>query len=464
MIGIILIFCIYFEHSLSATNTIKRICISGAGIAGLSLACSLLRAKPDGLKEIALIDSRNSINQSSLGGGLQLSSGVSVLEELGLTSEFERVALPMTSITCFNRNQQILFSLDTSLMHSPLHLPRSALSYSIMRDALHSLLFRLLTSDMMNTDIKIRILSNTRLVSFQDHSSGYVTIKVQDRTGCAKELSDFDLVIAADGAKSLVREQLSPDRNQLSLNSRSPSIRIAYLVMGASERRSNAEFEQFMGDGVYSLCSRYGGERGAHQMLAVVYRDHSRLGSKDAEKGEWAESECKTRTLETIVRQLDRGGLSSLRPLQTFMHSDNLDEARAFDLVVEETDWWSSLGSPWSSAGGRVHLIGDAAHPTPPFLGQGANQALLDARQVSRNIAEYNRAICSGNVVSPRIIGLSWRRRLLTWQLSRKARLLGNIETLGGVPGLWAKDAFFRTMSVLGVIQREFVNKALYTE
>jgi salicylate hydroxylase len=44
----------------------------------------------------------------------------------------------------------------------------------------------------------------------------------------------------------------------------------------------------------------------------------------------------------------------------------------------------------WYSKGGRAILIGDAAHPTSPHLGQGANQALEDCYHLARLLPDFS--------------------------------------------------------------------------
>ena len=59
--------------------------------------------------------------------------------------------------------------------------------------------------------------------------------------------------------------------------------------------------------------------------------------------------------------------------------------------AIDQPFKWALLGRPPSTgwARGRVCVLGDAAHPTLPFLAQGANMALEDAAVVGVPSAEW---------------------------------------------------------------------------
>lgn len=58
---------------------------------------------------------------------------------------------------------------------------------------------------------------------------------------------------------------------------------------------------------------------------------------------------------------------------------------------VREVYLWGLFRHPvadrWTDGQGRAALLGDAAHPTLPFMAQGANMALEDAFSLARNLA-----------------------------------------------------------------------------
>jgi salicylate hydroxylase len=57
---------------------------------------------------------------------------------------------------------------------------------------------------------------------------------------------------------------------------------------------------------------------------------------------------------------------------------------RIFDIGVH----YHEILSSWSSSSGRVVLLGDSAHAMPPFMGQGANQAMQDAYCLANKLSQ----------------------------------------------------------------------------
>ena len=135
--------------------------------------------------------------------------------------------------------------------------------------------------------------------------------------------------------------------------------------------------------------------------------------------------------------------------------ADVVDLAESCDRCFElDAEYLNPLPA-WRGEGGCV-LLGDAAHAMPPFLGQGANQAVQDAYALATALADLERG--AHEDLDAALGAYEAGRKVPVSILGFNSVVLGAVETL--LPEV-ARDAFFLTTGTLGVARAVFLNGAI---
>jgi salicylate hydroxylase len=114
-----------------------------------------------------------------------------------------------------------------------------------------------------------------------------------------------------------------------------------------------------------------------------------------------------------------------------------------YDEPVEvQARWWSRM---------PVFLVGDAAHAMTPYLGQGANSALVDALVLSRLLAQELHGRGDLAAVGRRYQAI---RRRFTRLVQASSRRQGDLATLHGAPARWLRDRLLPMLAGADWLQR----------
>ena len=113
-----------------------------------------------------------------------------------------------------------------------------------------------------------------------------------------------------------------------------------------------------------------------------------------------------------------------LRPWVGRVGADELELVR-----VTEYTFRAQLADRWRR--GRVFLLGDAAHLTPPFVGQGMGAGMRDAMNLAWKLA----AVLDGTLGSAVLDTYQQERKPHTRNVIRLALAVGHVMTSGGRTG-----------------------------
>jgi len=312
-----------------------RIIIIGGGIGGLTTALALTRG---GLScEVFEGGARN----RDQGAGLMLApNALAVLRRLELCDQVLKAGFEPRSMIIARSDGRILQRVEADEWRrrygfGPVAIHRAAL-HRLLVDALHG----------------VAVRYDTAVAHVRDEANKPLTVTLAngERLTC-------ELVIAADGLRSMLRHQLFGPTH--------------FRYAGQTSWRGVAEhrLDEEMGDVLLEIWGHPPGLR-----FGVVRVDERRsywFATKSAPAGG---RDASVAAALDGLRADFAGFVPSVRTLlhqtQTLLRTDIFDFAPL---------------SSWH--GGRVVLIGDAAHATTPNLGQGANQAIESAFVLAQALA-----------------------------------------------------------------------------
>ncbi len=224
---------------------------------------------------------------------------------------------------------------------------------------------------------------------------GPVDVEYSDRGTGAGHRVRAGYVLGCDGANSLVRTAIGGRVRDLGFEQR-------WLVVDVATKADLGHWE-----GIHQVCDP---RRPATYM---------RIG---ASRHRW---EFRLRRGESAA---DFASIDALRPLLR-PWTGPLPAAELTLIRSAEYTFRARLAVRWRS--GRVFLLGDAAHLTPPFIGQGLGAGLRDAADLSGRLA----GVLQGLLPEAALDGYEAQRKPHVRSVIRLAVLTGRVMSGGGRAG-----------------------------
>jgi salicylate hydroxylase len=321
----------------------RKVLIAGAGLGGLAAASFLMKAGHD----VEVYEQAPQLEE--VGAGIQISANaMHALRTLGLEETITQAGVrPGAYVFRLHDTGEVIQRFSLSEEHERLH---GAPYTQLHRADFHQILAA--RARAFRPDV-VRL--NKRVTGFTETADG-VTLNFADGASVKG-----DLLIGADGLKSVVRRQIVGETPATYTGD--AAWRVTVPIERLPKNFLEPVMSVFMGPGGHVVM--YYLRAGA--MLNFV----GIIETDDVRDESW--------TVKMPWEQLKADFAGWHEAIQTVIHAADKDKCYR----------WSLHNRPpirdWSTA--RATLLGDAAHPTLPYLAQGAVMAIEDGAVLARALA-----------------------------------------------------------------------------
>jgi 3-(3-hydroxy-phenyl)propionate hydroxylase len=333
-----------------------------------------------------------------------------ILARLGVNDEFAAISRPALGLRLLDPEFGLLAQFDRDAAESVNGFPQANMFDQPDLEAL-------LRANLKNFP-KVILRGNCEVTDISQTDEGPVRVTYADRGTGEGHIIDAAYVLGCDGANSLVRSSIGSTMRDLRFEQR-------WLVVDVA---TDVELDQW--DGVYQVCSP---ERAATYMRIgpTRYRWEFRLLA-----GETADTYRSCAALRGLIS-----------PWVGHVADEDLELVR-----VAEYTFRAQLANKWRDR--RVFLLGDAAHLTPPFIGQGMGAGLRDAMNLAWKLAGVLNGALPDNVLD----SYQQERKPHARMLIGLALAMGWAMTAGGRAGNAIRRTIVPRMHLIPGMRTRIVN------
>lgn len=264
----------------------------------------------------------------------------------------------------------------------------------------------------------VTVRGNAEVTDIAETADGRTRVTFTDRVDGSEHSVDTDYLLGCDGANSLVRNRIGAQMQDLRFEQR-------WLVVDVA---STTELGQW--DGVHQLCD----SRRAGTFMRIGpsrYRWEFRLLD-----GETAADFANLEALGSLIA-----------PWTAAVDVSCLEILRVADYTFR-----ARLAENWRR--GNTFLLGDAAHLTPPFIGQGLCAGLRDAMNLSWKLA----GVITGGLDPSVLDTYEQERKPHARSMIDLALMVGRAMTSGGRAGDALRGIVVPRMRLLPGLRRRVLD------